>query len=86
MDVSAEWLSLSVAHLKKQAPSFAESAFSWDLPDLNREPAGYESAAQARIMKIEGSGRVWYLFGDPENGIFCQIGAEFCRKSAKMTF
>ena len=71
----------------KQSPATLVAAgLSWDLPDLNREPAGYESAAQAHILKIEGSGQVWYLFGDLENGIFGQIGAEFCRKSAKMTF
>ena len=35
----------SAANKRKSPAALVATGFSWDLPDLNREPAGYESAA-----------------------------------------
>lgn len=55
----------------KQSPATLVAAgLSWDLPDLNREPAGYESAAQAHTRILKGSTMWWYLFGVFKNAYY----------------
>ena len=53
--------------IKKKPRILAESGLSWGLPDLNREPTGYESVALTIARCLKACGFEWWLFsGAPE--------------------